>query len=140
VPAVVRCGDARGTLLIRRAARVAAERRAGFSPRWIKGTEPWSRTSPGWGNDNTLDFVIEPGTNAGTVSNNSKPVAAGSAEGGPIVAWLLGRLEEARAEAAEVLRLQPNYTISMKRRIVVFRDPKDDKHSFDALLKAGLPE
>jgi adenylate cyclase len=62
------------------------------------------------------------------------------------VAWLaatyaqLGRLEEARAEAAEVLRLQPNYTISMKRRIVVFRDPKDDKHSFDALLKAGLPE
>ncbi|HET6928150.1 MAG TPA: hypothetical protein VFI48_14965 [Hyphomicrobiaceae bacterium] len=42
----------------------------------------------GWGNDNTFDYVIEPGTNAGTVSNNSRPVAAGSAEGGPIVAWL----------------------------------------------------
>ena len=42
----------------------------------------------GWGNDNTLDYVIEPGTSAATFSNNSKPVAAGSAEGGPIVAWL----------------------------------------------------
>jgi hypothetical protein len=42
----------------------------------------------GWGNDNTFDYVIEPGTNAGGFSNNGKPVAAGSAEGGPIVAWL----------------------------------------------------
>jgi hypothetical protein len=42
----------------------------------------------GWGNDNTLDYVIEPGTSAAAFSNNSKPVAAGSAEGGPIIAWL----------------------------------------------------
>jgi hypothetical protein len=42
----------------------------------------------GWGNDNTFDYVIAPGTGAGTFSNNSKPAAAGSAEGGPIVAWL----------------------------------------------------
>jgi adenylate cyclase len=63
------------------------------------------------------------------------------------VAWLaatyaqLGRLEEARAEAAEVLRLQPNYTIAgMTRPIAAFKDPKDDKHFFDALRKAGLPE
>jgi len=53
----------------------------------------------------------------------------------------LGHLEEARAEAAEVLRLQPNYTIArMSRPIVAFKDPKDDKHYFDALRKAGLPE
>jgi adenylate cyclase len=53
----------------------------------------------------------------------------------------LGRLEEARAEAAEVLRLQPNYTIAgMTRPISRFKDPKDDKHFFDALRKAGLPE
>jgi adenylate cyclase len=52
----------------------------------------------------------------------------------------LGRLEEARAEAAEVVRLQPDYTITGMRRIVAFKDPKDDKHFFGALRKAGLPE
>ena len=53
----------------------------------------------------------------------------------------LGQLEEARAEAAEVLRLQPNYTIAgTTRRVVGFKDPKDDKHFFDGLRKAGLPE
>lgn len=53
----------------------------------------------------------------------------------------LGHLKEARAEAVEVLRLQPNYTIAaMTRRIVAFKDPKDDRHFFDALRKAGLPE
>lgn len=43
----------------------------------------------GWGNDNTFDFIIEPGTTPeGTPANNSVPMAAGSAEGGPLVAWL----------------------------------------------------
>ena len=53
----------------------------------------------------------------------------------------MGRLEEARAEAAEVLRVQPNYTISgTTRQILGFRSAKDDKHLFDGLRKAGLPE
>jgi adenylate cyclase len=52
----------------------------------------------------------------------------------------LGDLKKARTEAAEVLRLQPNYTIDgMTRRIVTFKDPNDDKHFFHALRKAGLP-
>jgi len=53
----------------------------------------------------------------------------------------LGQLEEARAEAAEVLRLQPNYTIAGTARLIApFKQPKDDKHFCDALRKAGLPE
>jgi adenylate cyclase len=61
-------------------------------------------------------------------------------------AWLaanyarLGRLEEARAEAAEVLRIDPDLTITRTvRRLVAFKQAKDDKHFFDGLRKAGLP-
>ena len=43
----------------------------------------------GWGNDNTFDFIVEPGTTPeGTPANNRVPMAAGSAEGGPLVACL----------------------------------------------------
>ena len=53
----------------------------------------------------------------------------------------LGQLEKARAEAVEVLRLLPNYTISgTARRTIAFKAPKDDKLFFDGLRKAGLPE
>jgi adenylate cyclase len=53
----------------------------------------------------------------------------------------LGQHEEARAVVAEVLRLQPNYTITgTARRIIAFKHTKDDKHFFDGLRKAGLPE
>jgi adenylate cyclase len=52
----------------------------------------------------------------------------------------LDQLKDARAEAAEVLRLEPNYTIAgTTRRIIAFRQVKDDKHFFDGLRKAGLP-
>jgi adenylate cyclase len=53
----------------------------------------------------------------------------------------LGRLKDAQVEAGQVLRLQPNFTIAgTARRIVAFKQLKDDKHFFDALRKAGLPE
>ena len=62
-------------------------------------------------------------------------------------AWLaatyaqLGRMEEARAEAAELVRIQPDYTIAgVPGLIVGFKSPKDAKHFFDGLRKAGLPE
>jgi tetratricopeptide (TPR) repeat protein len=61
-------------------------------------------------------------------------------------AWLaatytrLGRLDEARTEVAEALRLDPNVTITDIRRIAAFKNPKDDKHFFEGLRKAGLPE
>ena len=64
-------------------------------------------------------------------------------------AWLaacyaqMGRLDEARMEAAEVLRIEPKYTIdgTARRRAEVFiTSPVDAEHYFDGLRKAGLPE
>jgi adenylate cyclase len=53
----------------------------------------------------------------------------------------LGQLEEARNEAAEVLRINPGFTIaSWKRLCVVYKDPKDAEHRIDGARKAGLPE
>jgi len=53
----------------------------------------------------------------------------------------LGQLDEARAEAAEVLRVDPKYTIDgTQRRLALFKRPEDAEHLFDGLRKAGLPE
>lgn len=50
-------------------------------------------------------------------------------------------MEHARAEAAEVLRVQPGYTLATTaRQIMGFKSAKDDKHYFDGMRKAGLPE
>jgi len=51
-----------------------------------------------------------------------------------------GQVGEARAEAAEVLRINPGFTIQSYKRIDVFKDPKDTEHRLDGLRKAGLPE
>ena len=53
----------------------------------------------------------------------------------------LGHLEEARKEAAEVLRINPGFTIEgYKRAAAVYKDPKDAEHRLDGMRKAGLPE
>ena len=53
----------------------------------------------------------------------------------------LGQLDEACAEAAEVLRLDPKYTIDgTHRRAGRYKRPEDAEHLFDGLRKAGLPE
>jgi adenylate cyclase len=53
----------------------------------------------------------------------------------------LGHLDEARAEAAEVLRLDPKYTIDRtQRRLALFKRTEDVEHFLDGLRKAGLPE
>ena len=53
----------------------------------------------------------------------------------------MDQLEEARAEVAEVMRLDPNYTIGgVARPTAAFKNAKDDKHYFAGLRKAGLPE
>jgi adenylate cyclase len=51
-----------------------------------------------------------------------------------------GQLEEARREAAEVLRINPGFTIESWNCLNVFRDPEDAEHRIDGLRKAGLPE
>jgi adenylate cyclase len=53
----------------------------------------------------------------------------------------LGQLEEARAEARELLRVEPDYTIERHRRYLApFRRSEDVDFYFGALRKAGLPE
>ena len=52
----------------------------------------------------------------------------------------LGKLEEARAEASEVLRLQPNFTASLLMRAEPFKDRRDAEPLLQGLRKAGLPE
>ncbi len=52
----------------------------------------------------------------------------------------LGQLEEARAEATEVLRINPGFTIESWKRLAVYKDPNDVEHRLDGARKAGLPE
>jgi adenylate cyclase len=53
----------------------------------------------------------------------------------------LGQHEKARTAVAEVMRMEPTFTISgIVRPTVVFKDPEDDRHYFDGLRKAGLPD
>lgn len=50
----------------------------------------------------------------------------------------LGRLDEARFQAAEVLRRKPGFSIRVE--MPHYRYPADAEHLRDGLLKAGLPE
>lgn len=53
----------------------------------------------------------------------------------------LGREQEARAAAAEVLRIEPDYTISRSAApLAAFRRDADLRHWMDGLRAAGLPE
>jgi len=52
----------------------------------------------------------------------------------------LGQLEDAHAEAAEVLRLNPKYTVSGQKKVSVFKRAEDIEHLVDGLRKAGLPD
>jgi len=50
----------------------------------------------------------------------------------------LGREEEARAEAAEVLRINPNFSLEVWRQAVPVKDQERLERFLDALRKAGL--
>jgi adenylate cyclase len=53
----------------------------------------------------------------------------------------LGRTEEARAEAAHVLRLDPGFTISGTPKLTApFKHERDFRHFTDSLRAAGLPD
>jgi len=52
----------------------------------------------------------------------------------------LGRVEDARTEAAEVLRVNPRYTIGTQRQVSILKRAEDSDHLIDGLRKAGLPE
>jgi tetratricopeptide (TPR) repeat protein len=53
---------------------------------------------------------------------------------------LMGRKGEARAEAAEVLRIHPDFTIRMYMVSEPFKRPADSGHEIEGLRKADLPE
>jgi adenylate cyclase len=50
----------------------------------------------------------------------------------------LGRLDEARAEAAEVMRLMPNYSLKAASQNLPFKDPAILEREIDAWRRAGL--
>ena len=50
----------------------------------------------------------------------------------------LGREAEARAEAAEILRLSPNFSVEVLRQSAPFKDPDVIEPYITALRKAGL--
>ena len=52
----------------------------------------------------------------------------------------LGRTDEAKAEIATALRLDPSLSISMYRARVQYVNSEDLEHYLDGLRKAGLPE
>ena len=53
----------------------------------------------------------------------------------------MGQLEDARAQAAEVLRIEPTYTIDRTERTLRrFRSPQQAEKYFGVLRTAGLPE
>lgn len=53
----------------------------------------------------------------------------------------LGQLDEAHAEAAEILRIDPKYTIDgTQRQLALFKRTEDVERFLDGLRKAGLPE
>ncbi len=54
----------------------------------------------------------------------------------------LGRIDEARAALAEVLRIDPDLTLEKRKRQLadLSFDPDVIEHSNDGLRKAGLPE
>jgi len=61
-------------------------------------------------------------------------------------AWLaigysmLGREEEARYHAAEVLKVYPDWSLDFEREVYSYKNPTDLKRHLDALRKLGIPE
>ena len=52
----------------------------------------------------------------------------------------MGRLEDARTQAAEVLRIDPRYSIGRYATAMTYKQPEHAQHYLDALREAGLPE
>ena len=52
----------------------------------------------------------------------------------------LGREEDAHAETAEVLKVNPKFSVERYAKHIQFKDQASKERFFDALRKAGLPE
>jgi hypothetical protein len=52
----------------------------------------------------------------------------------------MGNDEEAKAHAAEVLRMKPDFSVESYLESLPYRNQTDRQHYRGRLLKAGLPE
>ncbi len=52
----------------------------------------------------------------------------------------MDRMVEARAAAAEILRINPKFSVSKWGKVQLFKDPAVLVHMTNHMLKAGLPE
>jgi len=53
---------------------------------------------------------------------------------------LLGRMEEARLEANEIMKLDPKFSLKRIEKTVTYKNPEVKTRYIDALRHAGLPE
>ena len=51
----------------------------------------------------------------------------------------LGRIEEARAAWAELLQVNPDFSLTQRARVLPYKDPADFQRIVDGLTRAGLP-
>ncbi len=51
----------------------------------------------------------------------------------------MGRDEDARAQGAEVLRVNPKFTLAKYAESLTYRDPAQSEKTLQALRSAGLP-
>ena len=51
-----------------------------------------------------------------------------------------GRLEDARAQAAEVLRINPKYSVEFSGRSLPYKNQIDQERFLDGIRKSGIPE
>ncbi len=51
---------------------------------------------------------------------------------------MMNRDKDARAEAAEILRINPKFSLDSLARMLPYKDPSETEKIADALRKAGL--
>src|SRR5262249_6511027 len=51
----------------------------------------------------------------------------------------LGRAEEARAIWAELMKVNPEFSLAQRERVLPYKDPRDFARIAEGLAKAGLP-
>ena len=50
----------------------------------------------------------------------------------------MGRVEDSRAQWAEVLRINPEYSLEHRRKTLPYKNPRDFEHIVDGLRIAGI--
>ena len=52
----------------------------------------------------------------------------------------MGMVEDAREAWREALRINPNYSLEYRRKVLPYKSPDDFERVVEGLRKAGLPE